>query len=271
MKRRHATAWLVLGVCVLSVTSGNAQNQTHAATDTQTNRTQILEHLQERLQAITAEIAAIREQANVPQSPDSQRRLSQRADRVEIDLRHVKDELNALEAREGIEKIAASPTRSDCCESAEVHTADERVQMEGTEQCKKANAKATTGVQSTFVRDAVSATCPTGRVIQSQRAGAFEINLVNNRGLLTKGENEFCIEFRSIRDNNPANPGEVRAEATMAIGQIKAVRAVVRLSRANVDRYCAHVNLSLPGVWTVAVKHRGSLGKGEAVFLAMVN
>ena len=117
----------------------------------------------------------------------------------------------------------------------------------------------------------VNDTCLTpSRLIQSQRLRNLAVDLANDRGLLAKGQNEFCIQFRNTLDNSPANPGAVKVEATMAKGKVRAIRAIVKLSRANVNRFCAHVNFPMPGVWTIAVEHAGPLGKGKAVFLATV-
>lgn len=274
MNEYREIVWLFIALCFLSMTSlSSAQNQkTQVATGSQPNRLQTLEKLAKRLQDVSGELASIREQMKGPQSPDSKRKLLERADRVEMELRHLRDELHAVEERDASTGQAPNAANSGCCESIETETANGRVQMEGRDKCEKADMKAAKmGLQSTLVREAVSGTCLAARVIQSQRVANLAIDQANERGLLTKGQNEFCLQFRNIRDNSPADPGEVRAEATMALGQVKAVRAVVKLSRANVDRYCAHVNFPLSGVWAIAVKHEGRLSKGKTVFLATVN
>mgnify|MGYP001367934233 CR=1 FL=1 len=132
------------------------------------------------------------------------------------------------------------------------------------------------------------------KVIHEQRREGMSVELENERGVLTKGTNEFCIQFRNASNNSPADPGDVQAEAIMG-GEMKVacavdkqsrlnanhdcthvnasggVRAIVKLSRMDATRYCARVDFPLAGAWTIAVKSNGSSGKGKAVFHTTIN
>ncbi len=108
------------------------------------------------------------------------------------------------------------------------------------------------------------------RVIQSQRLKDLAVDLTNDRGQFTRGRNNFCIDFRNVRDGSIARTWGVWVDFTNAVGRFKAVRAVARLREAEAGRYCGEVTLPTPGAWLVTAKYDGPSGKGQAVFTPTV-
>jgi len=264
--------YLLIGLCFMNLapTLVAAQRQSYRmAMVTGTHDFPSPAQLRNRVQEADQELSTIREQMSVPLTDDAKRALLERIEHLEREVQQINRNLDAAKRQQMRSAVVDATATSGCCQLG-TNTGVSGMHADNTAYCKRGARNV--DVQSMSPSASVKETCLTrSRLIQSKRLRNLTVDLANDRGLLAKGQNDFCIQFRNTLVNSPANPGEVKVEATMAKGKIRAIRAIVKLSRANMDRYCAQVNLPMPGVWTIAVEHAGPLGKGKAVFVAAVN
>jgi Cu(I)/Ag(I) efflux system membrane protein CusA/SilA len=110
----------------------------------------------------------------------------------------------------------------------------------------------------------------TGAVLQTVRAGDLAITLSNPDGELRQGANNFRIEFRSARTNNPVNVGDVRLNAAMTMpGMTMAgTTAVTPGDRPGV--YEAKGDFTMSGSWDMTLEWDGPAGRGSAAFKGSV-
>jgi hypothetical protein len=110
----------------------------------------------------------------------------------------------------------------------------------------------------------------TGAVLQTVRAGDLAITLSNPAGELRQGANNFRIEFRSARTNNPVNVGDVRLNAAMTMpGMTMAgTTAVTAGDRPGV--YEATGDFTMSGSWDMTLEWNGPAGRGSAAFKGSV-
>jgi len=108
------------------------------------------------------------------------------------------------------------------------------------------------------------------KFVQLRPRKGISVELTSSRGEFTTGQNAFCIDFRNIRDGSTVEAGDVHTDFTQAIGQVKAVRAVARVSQTGMGRYCGKVTLPTRGTWLVTANYAGPSGKGKALFAPMV-
>lgn len=273
MRISHATTYLLIGLYFVNFAPAlvTAQKQSsQAATQTEAHASASTAYLEKRLQEADHEIAAIREQLSASLTDEAKHALLERIEHLDREVQQIKRDVETAKRQQQSSSAVDHSATSGCCELRDTRAGTSNMQLEDNAHCKWGTRNA--DLQDMADSTSVNETCPVGsRVIQSQRLKHLTVDMTNDRGQLTTGQNEFCIEFRGALDNHPADPGRVQAEATMEVRGVKAMRAVVRLFQAEVGRYCAHVDLPLPGSWSIAVKHKGPLGKGKAVFVATVN
>ena len=273
MKTSHATTYLLIGLYFVNFAPAlvTAQQQiSQAATQTGAHASVSTAYLEKRLQEADQELATIREQMSAALTDEAKRALLERIEHLEQRVQQIRREVEVAKRPQQSSSAVDNSATSGCCELGDTSAGTNNMQFEDRAYCKWGTRNA--GLQGMSDSTSVNETCLTGsRVIQSQRLKHLTVDLANDRGQLTRGKNEFCIEFRGALDNRPADPGKVQAEATMEVRGVKAIRAVVRLSQADVGRYCAHVDFPLPGSWAIEVEHKGPSGKGKAVFPATVN
>ena len=272
MKRSSTAVCLVISLCFVSLARAvlGAQEQgAQAPIRTSPNPPSSLTILEKRLQEAEDELASIRKQINTPLTVEARSVLMEHMESVEDELQHIRLDLDSVKAQRLRSSTAETSATSGCCEVRAMTTQRGHTQIEST-SCKVIAV-------NTDARRASSARVPTQaclagrRIIESQEFKDLDIILANDQGQLIRGQNSFCIEFGRDHDANLADPEEVQAEATMQIDRVKGMRAVVRLTRIDVGRYCAHVDFPLAGSWFITVKHNGPWGKGKAVFVATIN
>lgn len=249
----------------------SAQEQNaQAATQTGVRASPSVFQLRKRLQEADQELAAIKSRMSAPLTDEAKRALLERIAYLEQEVQQIERDLEAAKRQELNSSALDTFATSGCCELRETSAGTGSTQVEDTAYCKWGTRDPDTQSMSHWI--SVNETCLTSsRVIQSQRLKNLTVDLANDRGQLTTGRNEFCIEFRGALDNRPADPGEVQAGATMEVRRVKAIRAVVHLFKAGVGRYCGRVDFPLAGSWAIEVAHKGPLGKGKAVFPAKIN
>ena len=223
------------------------------------------ESLQNRLQGVDNELAAIRERTNNTPTDEDRRVLLQRIDRVAREVEQISRDVACIKQQQQAKRPAAeSPAASTAIGNAAPSDLQGRLQ-ESAVRCRLTDMTANTPGRPSASAGGQNGLTG-GSIIQLEWSKRFDINLTSGGSELIKGKNHFCVEFRDVHNHNLADPGGVQAEATMTIGRVKAMRAVVRLVHAGAGLYCADVSFPLPGSWFITVQHRGPFGSGKAVF-----
>ena len=194
------------------------------------------------------ELAEIKARANMPTTPQGRRVLAERLQPLEKEVEGLRQEIVGIkEAQLGKSKLNESVNNP---------------------QRSSPNCHGLTELANEAISGPLNQSCPkTIEVIASRTTKKFDVSVSSDQIRLTKGTNTLYIDFRSVQDGQPTDPGEVSAEATMSTRLL----AVARVDRLAVGRYCAHVNFPLPGYWLITVKHGGSQDSGTIKFFGSVD
>ena len=177
--------------------------------------------------------------------------LQRQLDRIKAELASVKQELRG-----------SSNPEANAGLSGKVEDLQKKAELLGTDLESIRMAMPTAGQPLTLDSST--------RFVQLQPRKGISVELTNGHGQFTTGQNSFCIDFRSIRDGSMVDAGDVHTDFTQAIGHLKAVRAVARLSQTGMGCYCGKVTLPTPGTWLVTANYAGPSGKGKALFAPTV-
>ncbi|HCC57587.1 MAG TPA: hypothetical protein DEQ47_10035 [Solibacterales bacterium] len=107
---------------------------------------------------------------------------------------------------------------------------------------------------------------PTGKEIESHRAGGLVLTLRNDKGDLTQGQNQFVVEFRSAADNKPVDAGHVSVNSTMAMPGMALIAAIEVQPGDAKGQYLAKGSFSMSGSWHFEVHWDGPAGQGSTTF-----
>jgi Cu(I)/Ag(I) efflux system membrane protein CusA/SilA len=110
----------------------------------------------------------------------------------------------------------------------------------------------------------------TGAVLQTVRAGDLAITLSNPTGELRQGSNNFRIEFRSARTNDPVNVGDVRLNAAMAMPGMTMAGTTTVTPGTRPGVYEAKGDFAMSGSWDMTLEWNGPAGRGSAAFKGSV-
>jgi Cu(I)/Ag(I) efflux system membrane protein CusA/SilA len=132
------------------------------------------------------------------------------------------------------------------------------------------------GAGAWWMRDRMAAApqpdaeAPAGAVLQTVRSGDLAITLSNPSGALRTGDNQFRIEFRSARNNQLVDVGNVRLNANMTMPgmAMTGTTSVQREERAGV--YQAAGSFAMSGAWDMTLEWNGPAGSGSAAFKGSV-
>jgi Cu(I)/Ag(I) efflux system membrane protein CusA/SilA len=116
-------------------------------------------------------------------------------------------------------------------------------------------------------RDRQGETAPTaGSVVQTVRAGALDVVVLSESGVLRTGRNAFTIEFRRTGTATLVDAGRVRASANMTMpGMAMSGNLQVRPSGV-AGRYTATAEFGMAGSWQMGVEWDGPAGNGSVSF-----
>ena len=206
--------------------------------------------------SLTAQSQATKpEGQGVEKTLETANELQKHLDRIKAELATVKLELRG-----------SSNPEANSALSGKVEDLQKRAELMGTDlDAIKMAAPAPTAGQP------LTPDSPTGaKFVQLEPRKGISVELTNGHGQFTTGQNSFCIDFRNIRDGSMVDAGDVRTDFTQAIGQVKALRAVARVSQTEMGRYCGKVTLPTPGTWLVTANYAGPSGKGKALFAPTV-
>lgn len=184
------------------------------------------------------------------------------ADELQKQLDRIKGELASVK----LELRGSSNPETNAALSGKVEDLQKRAELIGTDLDTIKMVVRAPGAGQPLTPDS-----PTGaKFVQLQPRKGISVELTNGHGQFTTGQNSFCIDFRNIRDGSMVDAGDVRTDFTQAIGQVKALRAVARLSQTEMGRYCGKVTLPTSGTWLVTANYAGPFGKGKALFAPTV-
>ncbi len=125
-----------------------------------------------------------------------------------------------------------------------------------------------------WMRDRMAAApqtdAPGGAVLQTVQSGGLAITVSNEAGTLRMGDNRVRIEFRSARNNELVDVGEVRLNANMTMPgmAMTGTTSVARGPRPGV--YDAESRFSMSGSWDMTLEWDGPAGRGSAAFKGSV-
>jgi Cu(I)/Ag(I) efflux system membrane protein CusA/SilA len=106
---------------------------------------------------------------------------------------------------------------------------------------------------------------PAERVVTSVAAGGTTASLRSVSGALTRGRNEFYIEFRDAQ-GRPIDAGDVRLAATMAMPGMTMSGGVHVVRTSRPGRYRAAGEFAMSGVWQMSLQWSGTPQPGRASF-----
>jgi Cu(I)/Ag(I) efflux system membrane protein CusA/SilA len=130
------------------------------------------------------------------------------------------------------------------------------------------------GASAWWMRDRMAAApqtdAPGGAVLQTVRSGGLDITLSNDAGTLRMGDNRVRIEFRSARNNELVDVGDVRLNANMSMPgmAMTGTTSVARGSRPGI--YEAESRFAMSGSWNLTLEWDGPAGRGSAAFKGSV-
>src|SRR5207244_11634401 len=218
MERVCAGASLLVGACALAISPPAASQGIQAGDSITGWQSSYMKGIQQRLRKAEQQLTEIKARANMPTTPQGRRVLAERLQPLEKEVEGLKQDVVAIKEaqRRKLNKSVNNPERasSNCRDLIEV-------------------------VNEVISGRLTNQSCPkTIEVIASRTTMRFDVSVSSDQIQLTQGPNSFCIDFRSVQDGRPTDPGEVRPEATMSTRLL----AVARVDRFAVGHYCAHVN-----------------------------
>jgi len=104
-------------------------------------------------------------------------------------------------------------------------------------------------------------------VIETHKAGDLTITLLNDKGDLTQGQNNFIVEFKSATTRQPVDVGRVFISSTMSMPGMAPMSAGIELAPAGKSgKYRAKGDFAMSGSWRFTIQWEGPAGKGNTVF-----
>ena len=104
------------------------------------------------------------------------------------------------------------------------------------------------------------------RELRRVRSGNLDVVLLSANDALRQGKDSFIIEFRSAKDGQLTDGGDVRASATMPMAGMAPMNGSIEVRRTDTNgRYSVTTDLSMAGDWRIAVEWDGPSGRGSAM------
>jgi Cu(I)/Ag(I) efflux system membrane protein CusA/SilA len=107
---------------------------------------------------------------------------------------------------------------------------------------------------------------PAGIVVQTVRAGEFDIVIRSQSGVLRQGRNQFAIDFLRAGSGALVDVGTVAASANMPMPGMVMSGGLRVEPTAVPGRYAATAEFGMAGAWQIAVDWDGAAGRGTATF-----
>ena len=105
-----------------------------------------------------------------------------------------------------------------------------------------------------------------GAVVQTVRAGDFDIALLSPTGTLRQGRNSFTLEFRRTGTTTLVDVGSVHASANMSMpGMVMSGGLEVTVTGV-AGRYAATAEFGMAGAWQMSIEWNGPAGQGSVNF-----
>ena len=104
-------------------------------------------------------------------------------------------------------------------------------------------------------------------VIETHKSGDLTITLLNDKGDLTQGQNNFIVEFKSASTGQPVDVGRVLISSSMSMPGMAPMSGGIELAPAGqTGRYRAKGDFAMSGAWRFAIQWHGPSGRGSTVF-----
>jgi hypothetical protein len=105
-----------------------------------------------------------------------------------------------------------------------------------------------------------------GTIVQTIRAGDFDIALLSPTGTLRQGRNSFTFEFRRTGTRTLVDVGTVRASANMPMPGMVMSSGLQVTPTGVPGRYAATAEFGMAGAWPMAIEWNGPAGQGSVNF-----
>ena len=103
--------------------------------------------------------------------------------------------------------------------------------------------------------------------IESHNANGIVVSLLNDKGDLTQGQNNFVIGFRSASTGKPVDAGRVYVSATMPMPGMPVMSGGIELQPAKeTGQYPAKGDFAMSGAWHFEIRWDGPAGQGNVSF-----
>ena len=103
--------------------------------------------------------------------------------------------------------------------------------------------------------------------IETHKSGDLAITLLNDTGDLTRGQNNFIIEFKSAATGEPVDVGRVFISSTMSMPGMAPMSAGIELTpTGEAGKYRAKGDFAMSGAWRFSIQWEGPAGRGNTVF-----
>lgn len=216
--------------------------------------------------------SAEREPSRASQLPRSLDKLQEKLDGMKRELATLREQM-----RNSTSLLAAGATTDENMQTArrldalQVTVAGIRSDLDSLRQQTKSIVAPSHGSASVLDSEIPGATHPAvGTIIQSRGANVIAMELISERRQFTQGENAFCVQLRDGQSFEAVDANDVQVDFTKPVGRLQGVRALARLSRTEVGRFCGQVSLMMPGPWTMTTRLGGPSSNSKAVFLVPV-
>jgi hypothetical protein len=110
---------------------------------------------------------------------------------------------------------------------------------------------------------------PAERVVLSLHAGDATATLRSESGVLTRGRNQFYIEFRDAQ-GGLVDAGDVRLSTAMTMPGMAMTGGVDVLRTSRPGRYLAAGEFAMSGVWQMTLQWSGTAHPGSTSFQGSV-
>lgn len=108
------------------------------------------------------------------------------------------------------------------------------------------------------------------KVIESHKANGLTVSLVNEKGELTQGQNQFVVWFQSA-DGKFLDAGRVTMTSSMAMPGMPPMTAPIELEPAGeTGKYAVRGEFQMSGVWMCELRWDGPAGQGSTSFSVSV-
>lgn len=105
------------------------------------------------------------------------------------------------------------------------------------------------------------------KAVYTQKTQDVVVTVMNESGQWTQGKNDFVLEFKTAKDNQPVDAGKVSLSTSMAMpGMAPMIAGATVVPDKTPGRYTGTISFPDRGARQVTVRWDGPAGKGSTNF-----